>query len=133
MITQRDFNKWTNEDQFIANGGFSFELLMHVSKAMPENVLTGLRRETRGRVIAAAEEISNFGNIDKTNLGPIARQHFSEHQSRQQAGSTFDSLPTDNTTRQLIALDVMRTESALESGTSNNIIVKKIGMKINES
>ena len=53
LINHSNVNKWINDDQVTVNEGFSFESLMHVSKEIPENVPTRLRRETQGRIKAS--------------------------------------------------------------------------------
>ena len=70
-----------------------------MSKATPENVKTRLTRVIQRRIIVVAKEIRNFENNNNMDLGPIARQNFSVHQARQQAGKTFDAFSNDNNTR----------------------------------
>ena len=92
-----------------------FEVFIYIHRRVAENVSTGLRRATAGRIEASARQIREYEERSNVRMGPITRQHVAIHQARQPDGSEF-TMPTDNTTRQAQFLDERREEAACEGG-----------------
>ena len=135
LISQRDVAAWAS-DGMTALEGFVFEIFVYVQRRTGENVPSGLRRATAGRIEASARQIRQHEDRTNVRIGPITRQHVAMHQARQPEGTDF-VLPSDNTTRQAQYLDQRREEAARDErggGDENqreDRTSKKIKIEIN--
>ena len=94
---------------------------------------TVLLREAQSRIEAASQKIRTFEAKNYLTLGPIARQNLLVHYARQQEGITFSAVSNDNTIRQSMQLDNLRTEVEIVIPENNNNLAKKTKTKMNKS
>ena len=62
---------------------FVFEVFLYIHRREVENISTGLRRATAGRIESSLRQIQEYEERSNVRIGPITRQHVAIHQARQ--------------------------------------------------
>ncbi|KAG6603117.1 uncharacterized protein IUM83_17535 [Phytophthora cinnamomi] len=90
--------------KFVADAGYSVDRAQMFRFLSARRVAEGIRRATADRVRAAAAEIVVLQEREGRRLDPIATHHLAVHHARQPEGAPL-TVPSDNTMRQVLALD----------------------------
>lgn len=106
LLTQRwnrisggDRSRWAGD----VVGNFDFEFFVYCHQATPR-APPAMHRATAARLRLASETILNYESENSVQLGPITRNHVATAVARQPDTTQFTN-PTDNTTRQAVALN----------------------------